>query len=78
MHTKHNIWGEYAGEYDPPVYHYTYTVDDDYTGAKVFADEARDEHATHGSYEVIEKILIRFLSVRFSMTFTSGDNNFET
>ena len=49
-----------AGDYDeavyphdPPVYHYTYTVDDDYTGAKIFADEARDEHETHGMYEVI-------------------------
>ena len=38
--------------YDPPVYHYNYSVDDDYTGAKIYADEARDEHATHGMYEV--------------------------
>jgi len=34
------------------VYHYTYTVDDDVTGAQIFADEARDEDKTHGMYEV--------------------------
>ena len=39
--------------YDPPVYHYTYSVDDDYTGAQIYADEARDEHETHGMYEVM-------------------------
>ena len=37
---------------DPAVYHYTYSVDDDYTGAKIFADEARDGGDTHGMYEV--------------------------
>lgn len=37
---------------DPPVYHYTYSVDDDYTGAQIFADEARDVDHTHGMYEV--------------------------
>ena len=37
---------------DPAVYHYTYSVDDDYTGAKIFADEARDSGDTHGMYEV--------------------------
>ena len=38
------------------MYHYTYTVDDDVTGAQIFADEARDEDKTHGMYEV-NKIL---------------------
>ena len=37
---------------DPAVYHYTYSVDDDYTGAQIYADEARDEQLTHGMYEV--------------------------
>ena len=37
---------------DPAVYHYTYSVDDDYTGAKIFADEERDGGDTHGMYEV--------------------------
>jgi len=37
---------------DPAVYHYTYSVDDDYTGAQIYADEARDEQKTHGMYEV--------------------------
>ena len=39
---------------DPAVYHYTYSVDDDYTGAQIYADEARDEGETHGMYEVGE------------------------
>ena len=40
---------------DPAVYHYTYSVDDDYTGAQIYADEARDEGETHGMYEVGER-----------------------
>ena len=38
-------------------------MDDDYTGAKIFADEARDEHETHGMYEVgeIYSIILSFL-----------------
>ena len=54
-HKIGDISGEYAeSEYppDPPVYHYTYTVDDDYTGTQIFADEARDGSETHGMYEV--------------------------
>ena len=38
--------------HDPPVYHYTYSVDDDYTGAQIYADEERDVDHTHGMYEV--------------------------
>merc|ERR1712032_732145 len=37
---------------DPAVYHYTYSVEDDYTGAQIYADEARDDQLTHGMYEV--------------------------
>ena len=37
---------------DPPVYSYSYSVDDDYTGAVMNVDEARDEYNTHGSYQV--------------------------
>ena len=50
-----DISGSYAEPHypdDPPVYHYTYTVDDDVTGAQIFADEARDEDKTQGMYEV--------------------------
>jgi len=36
---------------DPAVYHYTYSVEDDYTGAQIYADEARDDQLTHGMYE---------------------------
>ena len=41
---------------DPAVYHYTYSVDDDYTGAQIYADEARDEQRTHGMYEVSSEL----------------------
>jgi len=38
--------------FDPPVYKYAYSVDDDYAGILITVDEARDEHDTHGSYKV--------------------------
>ena len=38
------------------MYHYTYSVADDVTGAQIFADEARDLDKTHGMYEV--KVLV--------------------
>ena len=37
---------------EPRLYKYAYSVDDDYTGAQIYADEARDEQKTHGMYEV--------------------------
>lgn len=39
-----------------------YMVDDDITGAQIFADEARDEDKTHGMYEV-KNILAKRLVV---------------
>jgi len=41
---------EYPDE--PRLYKYAYSVDDDYEGAVLNVNEASDEYATHGSYEV--------------------------
>ena len=39
---------------DPPVYHYTYAVEDEYEGANHSAEEESDEYNNiHGSYQVI-------------------------
>jgi len=37
---------------EPPVYKFSYSVDDDYEGSVVDVAEARDEYNTHGSYQV--------------------------
>ena len=37
---------------DPPVYKFSYSVDDDYTGAVLSVEEERDQEHTHGSYHV--------------------------
>jgi len=37
---------------EPPVYKYSYSVDDDYTGTLINVDEARDAKHTKGSYKV--------------------------
>lgn len=38
---------------DPPVYHYTYAVEDEYEGANHSAEEESDEYNNiHGSYQV--------------------------
>ena len=37
---------------EPRLYQYAYSVEDDYEGAVISAQEASDEYATHGSYEV--------------------------
>ena len=39
---------------EPRLYQYAYSVEDDYEGAVISAQEASDEYATHGSYEVRE------------------------
>ena len=40
---------------DPPVYHYTYAVEDEYEGANHSAEEESDEYNNiHGSYQVIK------------------------
>ena len=45
---------------DPPVYHYTYAVEDEYEGANHSAEEESDEYNNiHGSYQVIRFDLLR-------------------
>lgn len=49
---SHPTYKEYPD--DPPIYKYSYSVDDDYTGANLAVDEARDEYLTQGSYKVFK------------------------
>ena len=74
---KVNVSAEPVAEevypYDPPVYHYTYSVDDDYTGAQIYADEARDEHETHGMYEVGQHLPSMNQHIYLTVSFDTAD-----
>ena len=53
---------------DPPVYHYTYAVEDEYEGANHSAEEESDEYNNiHGSYQVIRIDLLKHLICHFSL-----------
>ena len=62
---------------DPAVYHYTYSVDDDYTGAKIFADEERDGGDTHGMYEVSHQSQHDLLNKSMSQMEIETNRSFE-
>jgi len=48
---------------DPPVYHYTYAVEDEYEGANHSAEEESDEYNNiHGSYQVIRIDLLKYFT----------------